>query len=419
MDRHLRRLALASAAVLVLSSTAFADAREDARSMQLPLPTNDITVFDENGSSYPGSRCASIDDAPLSIPRAPEDIDRWIEEHYGLGRAANVNIPVAFHVIYSQTRRSSEGNIPQSQIDAQIAVLNAAYSGTGFSFTLSTVTRTNNSKWFGMTPGSRNETQAKSSLAISPATTLNVYSAKPGQGLLGWATFPWSYPESDYRHGIVIHYGSVPGGYLSPYNEGDTGTHEVGHYLGLYHTFQGGCTEPGDYVADTPAEASAAYGCPTGRDSCASAGLDPITNFMDYTDDSCMFQFTAEQSLRMEWATTTYRPSLGGAAIVAQQPGTLDGPQLEQVARESAVARISPNPFNPRTEISFTLPRAGQVKVQVFDMRGRVVATLADESFNSGQHMLVFDGGDLASGVYLVDMRLGDQRSTQRIALIK
>ncbi|MBK9261853.1 MAG: zinc metalloprotease [Polyangiaceae bacterium] len=246
------------------------------------------------------------DDEFAKVEAEFEALAPW-KDNFNAGGGAVIN--TYFHVINKGTGVSN-GDITTQMINDQMNVLNAAYAGTGFSFNLVSVDRTTNATWYTAAYGSSAESQIKNALRQGSADDLNIYTWNPGGGLLGWATFPNSYNSQPKMDGVVLLYSSLPGGSAAPYNEGDTGTHEVGHWMGLYHTFQGGCSKSGDGVSDTPAEKSAAYGCPTGRNSCTGSkwpGSDPITNFMDYTDDYCMFQFTAGQTSRMQSWWSTYR----------------------------------------------------------------------------------------------------------------
>ncbi len=268
------------------------------------LPVDDGAFVEEGDMTFDYVRCETED--------LDEETIKYIETMVAVPRS-NVTggtIPVYAHVI-NKGAGISNGDVPDAWITDQLSVLNAAYASTGWQFQLVSTTRTTNATWYTMTPGSTAETQAKAALRQGSADDLNMYIAGIGGGLLGWATFPSSYASAPSKDGVVLLNASLPGGNAAPYNLGDTGTHEVGHWMGLYHTFQGGCkngTNSGDFVTDTPGERSAQYGCPVGADSCRSLpGLDPIRNFMDYTDDSCMNEFTAGQDVRMDAQFTAFR----------------------------------------------------------------------------------------------------------------
>ena len=237
----------------------------------------------------------------------PEEIDHINNEARQPAPAVTGGtINVYFHVI-NKGSGIENGDVTSPMIDAQINVLNAAYAPWGWQFTLVSTDRTTNATWYTMGPGTAAERAAKTALRQGTADDLNIYTANPGGGLLGWSTFPWNYATNPKNDGVVVLYSSLPGGTATPYNLGDTATHEIGHWMGLYHTFQGGCNKSGDLVSDTPAERSAAFGCPVNRDTCKSEGLDPIYNFMDYTDDACMDRFSQGQDARMDSMFSTYR----------------------------------------------------------------------------------------------------------------
>ena len=260
------------------------------------------------------ARCSTLEPSDAEKAEIEFNISSYLSgTTAGVSRQAlsGGTINVYVHVVNSGSGIAN-GDISAQMISDQIAVLNAAYASTGWQFNLVATDRTTNASWYTNCYGS-GEAPMKSALHRGTAADLNVYTCAPGGGILGYATFPSSYTRSPSLDGVVLLYSSLPGGTAAPYNLGDTGTHEVGHWLGLYHTFQGGCarqTSGGDAVTDTAAEKSAAFGCPVGRDTCTGAkfpGVDPITNFMDYTDDSCMDQFSVGQDSRMDAQFTAYR----------------------------------------------------------------------------------------------------------------
>jgi hypothetical protein len=221
-------------------------------------------------------------------------------------------VKVYFHVIMdgpdTGADDDSTGDIPQQWITDQMTVLHDAYVGSGFNFVYGGTDRTENAAWFEQLVPGKQEKDMKTALHKGGYWDLNVYTADLGGGLLGWATFPVKNAKGSKlaMDGVVILHESMPGGNAdfgtdAVYNLGDTLTHEAGHWLSLYHTFQGGCSKKGDQVADTPGEAGPNFLCDP-IDSCPNDGLGPdlIHNFMDYGDDLCLDSLTAGQTARMQ-----------------------------------------------------------------------------------------------------------------------
>jgi hypothetical protein len=216
--------------------------------------------------------------------------------------SGTIEVPVYFHVVTD----GRVGRVSKATVEQQITVMNLGYSGfygghdQGFRFVLKAIDYTDNAGWFAQETFQQ-EVEMKSALKVGGPTDLNVYSTSGG-GYLGWAYYPSIVKYNGYEmlDGLVINVGSMPGGSIANYNLGHTATHEVGHWFGLAHTFADGfgCDGHGDYVDDTPEQATPTSGCPEGKDTCPTPGYDPIHNFMDYSFDSCYTQLTAGQAVR-------------------------------------------------------------------------------------------------------------------------
>lgn len=197
---------------------------------------------------------------------------------------ANIVVNVYVHIV-AASRSVSDGYVSDATIADQIKVLNDNYAPSGISFVFKTTDRTINPDW--SNDPETYEYDMKSSLRKGTYKDLNLYYTKSIGKYLGYCHFPTNASDGDEDFeidGCTIVASSMPGN-AGQYGLGKTTTHEVGHWFGLLHTFQGGCNG-GDSVADTPAQASASRGCPTGRDSCPNdPGLDPIHNYMDYSSE--------------------------------------------------------------------------------------------------------------------------------------
>jgi len=230
---------------------------------------------------------------------------------------ATVHIPVYVHVIKGK-RRGERSPAGPARVRRMLRVLNNGFHGgqskanttTRYVFDLRRIDYTKREGWYhAFLFGPRNN-RMRTALHRGGKGALNIYvngGGPTGQPVLGWTTFPWAQARNPKLDGVAVNWKAMPWGTLKRYHQGDTVIHEVGHWMGLLHTFQGGCTPPGDLVADTPYERDPSYACDTDSDTCTSPGTDPVHNFMDYSWDSCLNQFTPGQVARMDRAFAKYR----------------------------------------------------------------------------------------------------------------
>jgi len=274
--------------------------------------------LDPNQSMFlPPSDCSANSTNPTSA-YDPANLDELV-------------IPVVFHVIRDN---NGGGNVPNARVISQVEIFNEDFGAlagtpgapgvdTKIRFELATsdpqgqastgIIRYDNSSWFNDNGNYWN------SIAWDPNVYLNIYTLGAPSGssnVLGYVPFfPQTGNAGSAADRVVLLNGTVGrNAPLAPYNQGRTGTHEVGHYLGLYHTFQSGCGgsncyNSGDRICDTNAESNPEFNCAANSSSCGST--DPVRNYMNYSTDTCMTNFTEEQARRMRCTLEFYRPTLG------------------------------------------------------------------------------------------------------------
>ncbi len=232
----------------------------------------------------------------------------------GMIQQAAITIPVVVNVVY----RTAAENVSDAQIQSQIDVLNKDFNATnsdfnsyipteyanlkanvGITFRLAAVYRKQTTKVSFRTNDDVKKTSKGGLNPTDPTTKLNLWVCTLSNSILGYAQFPGGPAATD---GVVIlntAFGTV-GTAAAPFNLGRTATHEVGHWVNLRHIW-GDATCGNDQVDDTPLHNTANYGCPAQGhlSTCSGTPKEMWMNYMDYTDDRCMYMFSTGQSARM------------------------------------------------------------------------------------------------------------------------
>ncbi|EGD79446.1 hypothetical protein PTSG_10010 [Salpingoeca rosetta] len=282
-----------------------------------------------------------------------ETMRRQVADYLDTYTIEEIDIPINYIVIFEE---DGTGWVPEGQLENQTTVMNERFAGqgvdaskdTGMRFYTANITYINNTLLAYYCGDASLYTIPRYELIDDASEALHVLVC-PSDYFLGVAVFPWDAPEDSPMHAINLHYGTLPGGFITSYNAGYTLVHEAGHYFGLLHTFQGTtCSRRGgDFIRDTPAQKYPTNGCPAevDADTCPHRrGYDNIHNFMDYSYDECLDRFSRWQVVYMRFYTNLFRPTLVNTGRVVETSAqtcadlgwTADGDVCVQTRFESA-----------------------------------------------------------------------------------
>jgi pregnancy-associated plasma protein-A/type IX secretion system substrate protein len=353
-------------------------------------------------------------------------IQQLLQNNPDYKAASVITIPVVFHILYFNTTQ----NIPDARIFANLDVLNDDFgrqnadtvntpavfkpvgANTNVQFCLATQNPSGNPTTGIIRIQTTSSTFPSNYTTISPEWDhthyLNIYVGNLGNGLLGISSIPPASAGSDH---VRVLYSAVGGpaapGTFNPYHLGRTITHEVGHWVGLYHTFQGGCAgttanncnTQGDLVCDTPPEASSTFGCPSlNPNTCTEVSPFPppytmdmpdmIQNYMDYTDDPCMNIFSLGQKARMNAIINQYRAAINLSAGCVPVG-------IKEHSIESFVS-VHPNPSDGNLTLNSFFSTPEKISVKITDLSGRIM--YADDfkinhPFSTELNLMALPGG--------------------------
>jgi hypothetical protein len=402
-----------------------------------------------NAQQQPVKRCGTYEYMQEQLANDPAWAQRLADMEQEIGHfdpsqqqdRAVITIPVVFHVVYKTTAE----NISSSRLTDQIAVLNQDYrklnadvvnvpgpwqsitADMEIQFCLATIDPQGNPT----TGIERVQTTVSSFIdddKVKSTTTgganawdrnryLNLWVCHLGGGILGYAQFPGGNAATD---GVVLSYQYVgTTGASPPYNKGRTATHEIGHWLSLYHIWgdddflTNKCTGS-DNVTDTPNQEIENYGCPTYplTDACTTTAPGVMfMNYMDYTDDACMYMFTAGQKTRAQSTLSGSRATLRNNAWYGC--GTLS---TKEASFEQYV-NVFPNPSTGDLNIRIDLIHPGGIEVNIYDVLGNRVKQASFDDISSDN--LYMDLSDLSNGVYFAYIIKNGSRVTKKVILDK